>query len=43
MTPAMAYLVVAGIFVVIAAIVAVFILGARAAAEAHPPDRDEEK
>ena len=43
MTPVTAYLVIAGIFVVIAAIVAVFILGARAASEVHPPDEDQRK
>ena len=34
----MEYLLIAGMFVVIAAIAFVFILGARAAAEVHPPD-----
>ena len=43
MTPVTAYLVIAGIFVVIAVIVAVFILGARAASEVHPPDQDRQE
>jgi hypothetical protein len=34
----MEYLIIAGMFVVIAAIALVFILGARAASEVHPPD-----
>ena len=34
----MEYLIIAGMFVVIAAIAFVFILGARAASEVHPPD-----
>ena len=34
----MEILLVAGVFVVIAAIAFVFILGARAASEVHPPD-----
>ena len=35
---AMEYLIIAGVFVVIAAIAFVFILGARAASAVHPPD-----
>jgi hypothetical protein len=40
----MEYLIIVGMFVVIAAIAFVFILGARAASEVHPPnDRKPEE
>jgi hypothetical protein len=41
MRPAMEYLIIAGVFVVIAVIAFVFILGARAASTVHPPDESK--